>query len=72
MSDKELLEYYKERRLNAQRHLQRYLEELKIHFDFDNPHIIEILEREIKNIKEKNNSNIWINLINRIKNKKNN
>ena len=72
MSNKELLEYYKEKRQKAQRHLQRYLEELKIHFDFDNPHIIEILEKEVKNIKEKNNLNLWTNFINRIKNKKNN
>ena len=46
MSERELLEYFKTQRMKAQYHLQRYIDELKLHFGIDDIHIIKILEND--------------------------
>lgn len=62
MSEKELLEHFKIQRMKAQYYLQRYIDELKLHFGIDDIHIIKILENEIKILKNKDKQSIWFNI----------
>ena len=61
MDNKELIEHYNLQQQKAQYYLQRYIDELKLHFGIDDFHIIKILEHEIKIIKNKNKSYKWFN-----------
>ena len=61
MSNKYLLEHYKIQQQKAQYHLQRYIDELKLHFGIDDFHIIKILENEIRIAKNKSSYNKWFN-----------
>ena len=61
MSNEELIEHYNLQRQKAQYYLQRYIDELKLHFGIDDFHIMKILENEIRIIKSKNNSHKWFN-----------
>ena len=62
MSEKELLEHFKIQRMKAQYYLQRYIDELKLHFGIEDIHIIKILENEIKILKNKDKQSIWFNI----------
>ena len=54
MSNKELLNHYKQQQIKAQNYLQRYIDELKFHFGLEDIHIIKIFENQIREIKAKN------------------
>ncbi len=60
MGENELLEHIKKQSMKAQYYLQRYIDELKLHFWLEDKQIIKILETEIKKLKKKNPPNLWL------------
>ena len=53
MSRNELLEHYKRQSTKAQYYLERYIDELRLHFALDDFHIIKILEKQVKTLKSR-------------------
>ena len=59
MSERELLEHYKNQRAKAQSYLHRYIGELKLHFGLEDNQILKIFEKELKILKSKNFNRAW-------------
>lgn len=59
MSERELLEHYKNQRAKAQYYLHRYIDELKLHFGLEDSHILKIFEKELKILRAKNFQKSW-------------
>ena len=62
MSERELLNHYKQQQIKAQNYLQRYIDELKFHLGLEDRHIIKIFENQLRELKLKNHSTRWFNL----------
>ena len=54
MSERELLQHYKQQQIKALNYLQRYIDELKFHLGLEDEHIIKIFELQLKELKAKN------------------
>ena len=65
MNNEELIEHFKLQQQKAQYYLQRYIDELKLHFGIDDFHIIKILENEIRITKNKNPPKKWFDFFKR-------
>ena len=61
MSERELLEHYKNQCAKAQYYLHRYIDELKLHFGLEDNQILKIFEKERKILKSKNFDRAWFN-----------
>ena len=63
MSNKKILKNYDTQITKAQYCFHKYIDDLKLHFEIEDNHILKILQNEIKIIKSKNTAKIWFNFL---------
>lgn len=66
MSERELLEHYRNQRAKAQSYLHRYIDELKLHFGLEDNQILKIFENELKILRAKNSGGAWFKIFQKI------
>lgn len=60
---KKILKNCDKQMIKAQYYFHKYIDDLKLHFELENNHILKILQNEIKILKSKNTVKIWFNFL---------